>query len=72
VHTGRWGLEVHSLNLATLVITLADEVKEVTRSTLTLALDLDSLFTLGAEILETLVEADSKVVGRDAKDLANR
>jgi hypothetical protein len=72
VHAGRWGLEIYSLNLDALIITLADKVQEVTRSTLALTLDLDSLFTLCTQVLEALVEADSKVVSRNTKDLANR
>jgi hypothetical protein len=72
VHAWRRCLKVNTFNLDTLAITLADKVAEETESALALALDLDSLFTLSTQILETLVETNSKVISRNAENLANR
>lgn len=64
-------LKVNTFDPGALTIALADEVEEITRGALTLALDLDSLLSLGAQVLETLVKADPQVVSGNAEDLAN-
>jgi hypothetical protein len=71
MHADWRSLKVDTFNLGALTIALADKVEEITRSALTLALDLDSLLSLSAQVLEALVEADPEVVSRNAEDLAN-
>jgi hypothetical protein len=71
MHANWRSLKVNTFNPGALTIALADEVEEITRGAFTLALDLDSLLSLCAQVLEALVKADPKVVSGNAEDLAN-
>ena len=72
MHSWRWRVQIHILDLVPLALALADEGGKVLGSPLTLTLDLDGLIALVAEVLDTLVKADAEVVGGEAKDLADR
>lgn len=72
MHTRRGRVQIDIQDVVPLVIALADEGGKVLGGALALALDLDGLVALVAEVLDALVEADAEVVGGEAEDLADR